>query len=134
MEDNVGVNTYKVILIKKDFSHLFKIKNAIDNNELICIHADRYIDGNNTIPVNFFNKIIRIPEGPFALASKLNVPYSFVFCVRNSIYEYRFSATKPQFSSDKNFIAEQFVSELEKKILRYPEQWFNYFNIFEAGK
>ena len=30
MEDNVGVNTYKVILIKKDLSHLFKIKNAIE--------------------------------------------------------------------------------------------------------
>jgi len=69
--------------------------------------------------------------GPFVIASKLNVPYSFVFCFRESIYRYQFSATKPELSSDPQIIANEFAEILSEKLSKHPEQWFNYFNIFE---
>lgn len=134
IQENIGVNNYKVILVKNDLSHLFKIKNAIEKKELICIHADRYIEGHNTIEGNFFDNIIKLPQGPFAIAAKLNVPYSFVFCLKKGTYEYQFSATKPQISRDENIIVSQFLEILEEKLIRFPEQWFNYFNIFEFKK
>ena len=131
VEKNIGKSNYNIIEIKDDLSHLFKMKNALDNKELICIHADRYIEGANTITARIFDKKVHLPMGPFVIASKLNVPYSFVFCFRESIYRYQFSATKPELSSDPQIIANEFAEILSEKLSKHPEQWFNYFNIFE---
>jgi len=134
VEKTIGKSNYKVIEIKDDLSHLFKIKTAVDNGELICIHADRYLEGANTITTKLFNKEVQLPLGPFAIASKLNVPYTFVFAVKESMYKYQFSATKPQYSNNPQIIANEFAKVLSEKLSKYPEQWFNYFNIFETSK
>tara|TARA_A100001037_G_scaffold295475_1_gene314624 strand:+ start:46 stop:909 length:864 start_codon:yes stop_codon:yes gene_type:complete len=131
IEKNIGKSNYNIILIKDDLSHLFKIKEAIDNRELICIHGDRYIEGSNTITGRLFNKEIQLPLGPFALASKLGIPYSFVFCIKESMYTYQFSATKPELSSNPQVIVDEYLDVLSEKLSKHPEQWFNYFNIFE---
>ena len=60
-----------VIVIKDDFSHILEISNALKNNELICIHGDRYIKGSKTITTDFFGKPAKFPSGPFHLASRL---------------------------------------------------------------
>jgi len=134
VEKTIGESNYKIIAIKDDLSHLFKIKTAVDNGELICIHADRYLEGANTITTKLFNKEVQFPLGPFAIASKLNIPYSFVFAIKESMYKYQFSATKPQLSNDPQIIANEFAEVLSEKLSEYPEQWFNYFNIFEDKK
>jgi len=113
---------------------LFKIKTAIDNRELICIYSDRHLEGANTITTKLFNKKVQLPLGPFAIASKLNIPYSFVFSIKESMYKYKFSATKPKISNDPQIIANEFAKVLSEKLSNHPEQWFNYFNIFEIKK
>jgi len=131
---DIGSSTYKIIPIKDDLSHLFRIQEAIENRELICIHADRYLEGANTITARLFDKDIKLPLGPFAIASKFNIPYTFVFAVKKDQYRYQFSATKPRYSNDPQIIANEFVEVLSKKLTNYPEQWFNYFNIFDSKK
>ena len=134
VENKIGENKFKLILIKHDLSHLFKIKTALENNEFICIHGDRYIEGAKTISAKMFNKNIELPFGPFAIASKLNVPYSFVFVVKKAMYEYKFTATKPEISNNPQIIANKYTEILSEKLITHPEQWFNYFNIFEKNK
>ena len=134
VEKNIGESNYKIIAIKDDLSHLFKIKTAIDNKELICIHSDRNLEGAKTISVEIFNKQVQLPLGPFVIASKFNIPYSFVFSIKESMYKYHFSATQPQISNDPQAIANEFAAVLSEKLSKYPEQWFNYFNIFEHNK
>ncbi len=131
---DIGESNYKVIAIKDDLSHLFKIKTAVDNGELICIHADRFLEGANTITTKLFENKIHLPLGPFAIASKLTIPYTFVFAIKKSMYKYHFSATKPQLSNDPQVIANEFSQVLSEKLSDNPEQWFNYFNIFEDKK
>ena len=134
VERNIGESNYNIIPIKYDLSHLFKIKTAIDNRELICIHSDRNLEGAKTITTKIFNKKVQLPLGPFAIASKFNIPYSFVFSVKKSMYSYHFSATKPRLSSNPQSIANEFAEVLSEKLSDYPDQWFNYFNIFEIKK
>ena len=134
VKKNIGESNYKIIAIKDDLSHLFKIKTAIDNRELICIHSDRNLEGAKTITVEIFNKKVQLPLGPFVIASKFNIPYSFVFSIKESMYQYHFSATKPQMSINPQTIANEFAAVLSEKLSNYPEQWFNYFNIFENNK
>jgi len=127
----VGNNNFKVIAIKEDLSHIFKIKIAADNGELICIHADRFLENSNTISTKLLNHNICLPSGPFLIAAKLNIPYTFVFAVKKSMYQYHFSATKPELSTNPQVIANKFSEILANKLSKYPELWFNYFNIFE---
>ena len=44
-----GKANVHVIVIKNDLSHIYEISEALKNNELVCMHADRFIEGNKTI-------------------------------------------------------------------------------------
>lgn len=124
-----GEKSFRVIVIRPDNSHIFQITNALADNELICMHADRYLEGNKTLQVPFFGRLARFPEGPFLLGTKLGVPVSFVFALKASDLVYRFSASPLRLSRQNKpeDLLLEFVAELENKVRQYPEQWFNYY-------
>ena len=134
-------NNVEVIAIKDDFSHIFKIKNALSNNELVCIHADRFVDGSKKIKCNFLGKEAFFPTGPFYLAIKFRVPVSFVFPMKERKNHYHFYASPiktyiaPSDSSKRktvlNEIMKNYITEVENIIHKYPEQWFNYYKFWE---
>src|SRR5207249_2241560 len=115
-----------------DLSHVIKIKNALDQNELIAIHADRYTENAKTIELNFFNRKAKFPLGPFLIANKFNAPVAFVFALKENKFHYALSATKPITEKiDHVEFAQKFIEELENKVRMHPEQWFNYYNFYE---
>jgi predicted LPLAT superfamily acyltransferase len=108
---------------------LIEIYKAIKRGDLVCIHADRFLEETKTISIPFLGEPAQFALGPFQLVKKLKVPYSFVFAVKESKYGYFFSATKPILpTKNPEEIANDFVSLLEEKVRAYPEQWFNYYN------
>ena len=128
-----GGPQFNVIAIKDDLSHLIAIYKAIKRGELVCINADRFLEGSKTIPVNFFDQLARFPEGPFAMPAKLKVQYSFVFAWKESKFGYKFSATPPKGSTgNPEVIAQAYASELEQLVRNYPRQWFNYYDFFRT--
>jgi predicted LPLAT superfamily acyltransferase len=84
-----GKKSINIIFIKKDLSHIYAISEAFKNNELVCMHADRFLEGNKTIPVNFLGVRARFPVGPFVLAATFKVPVSYVFAVKESALHMR---------------------------------------------
>ena len=38
-----------IILIKDDLSHIYAIQEALDKNAFVCMHADRFLEGNKTL-------------------------------------------------------------------------------------
>lgn len=129
LEAQGSVPKFKVIAIGEDLSHLIKIYTAIKEGDLVCMHADRYMEDMKTEEFEFFGEQAKFPIGPFQLIQKLKAPYSFVFAVKESRYSYFFSATKPVIpSKSAKEIAHDFVSLLEEKVKSYPEQWYNYYN------
>jgi predicted LPLAT superfamily acyltransferase len=127
----VGKRSIHVIEIKDDFTHIFEINSALKRNELICMHADRYVAGNKTIEVDFMGKKALFPQGPFLLAQKLNAPYSFVYALKETNSHYHFFATKAQNSNGIDEIMNQYLTKTEEKISAYPEQWFNYYQFWK---
>ncbi len=129
LESQKAVAQFNVIGIKKDMSHLVQIYNAIKAGEFVCINADRFLQGSKTIELDFLNGKALFPEGPFVLAKKLGVNYSFVFAVKQSKFGYAFSSTPPKTpKNNAGDIAKDYVLELEKIVKKHPEQWFNYYN------
>lgn len=132
MDMSTGGSRFKVIAIKNDLSHIISIRNALVNNEFVAIHADRYLEGARYIELDFFGKPAKFPHGPFVIASKFDAPVTFVFAAKNGKHSYHLSATLPITSKMKpEEIGKMYVAELEKKVMQYPEQWFNYFNFFQ---
>jgi predicted LPLAT superfamily acyltransferase len=85
-----------VIVIRNDLSHIFAINEAFKNKELVCMHADRFIEGNKTMTTIFCGDEARFPMGPFLLAAKFKVPVSFVFALKESNLHYHFFASSAQ--------------------------------------
>lgn len=131
-----GPKTFNIIFIKEDLSHIYEMSAALRRNELICIHADRYVQGNRTIEHPFLGENTHFPLGPFVLASKLRAPVCFVFAVKKSKYQYHFYGFKPKIYEGRGTTGAEtmladYVMLLEEKVRQYPEQWFNYFDFWE---
>lgn len=131
-----GKKSINIIFIKNDLSHIYEISNAFKNNELVCMHADRFLEGNKTLATNFLGKSARFPMGPFVLAATFKVPVSFVFAVKENNLHYHFFAGKiKQYAYlQKEAMMQQmlsdFANEMGVMVKKYPEQWFNYYNFW----
>ena len=129
------------IKIGNDFSHLFEIKQALANKELVAFLGDRFIDGNQTVKIDFLGEPALFASGPWHMASYFKVPVSYVFAVKESRKQYRFYATPLKIiPSAKNPMErsklvgdsiKEFVSEFERITRKYPLQWHNYYNFWK---
>jgi predicted LPLAT superfamily acyltransferase len=132
-----GKATANFIVIKDDLSHIYAIADAFKNNELVCMHADRFMEGNKTLTTAFLGEKAKFPLGPFLLAAQFKVPVSFVFALKETNLHYHFFASEiKDFSAYKKDIfiqkmLEDFSAEMEKKVKAYPEQWFNYYDFWQ---
>jgi predicted LPLAT superfamily acyltransferase len=136
LESVTGKRNVNLIIIKNDLSHIYTINDALTSNELVCMHADRFIEGNKTLSADFLGEKARFPMGPFLLAAKFKVPVSFVFAVKESKLHYHFFASqiKEYSTLNKDAVMQEmlndYAAEMEKKLKQYPEQWFNYYNFW----
>ena len=130
-----------VIPLKDDLSHLLAIKQALENKELVAIHADRFVEGSKTIMHEFLGKEARFPEGPFYLAARFNAPVTFVFAVKETSRHYHFFASpaKRYEIASKRSVQEEdlrpmikdYICRMEHILEKYPLQWFNYHKFWE---
>ena len=132
-----GGKNFNVIAIGQNMSHVYAIAEALQNNELVCLHADRFIEGNKTKAVQFLGDNACFPLGPFLLSAGFNVPVSVVFAFKERPSHYHLygspwterksGESKAQFTDR---LLNLFICELEEKVKKYPEQWFNYYNFW----
>jgi len=136
-----GEKELNIIPIKEDQSHLNKIREALERNEFVAMHGDRFLPGMSTATVEFMGKPAKFPTGPLYLASKFKVPVSFVFTLKDSPSKYHFYATKGKIyeypsriktrKADMKAMVEEYAAQLEKILKKYPCQWFNYYHFWE---
>ena len=126
-----------IIPIKEDYTHLIKISSALQNNELVAIHGDRFMHGSKKMLADFLGKPAYFPTGPFYLASKFNKPVIFVAAMKETKTHYHFYASKPKLYPHQASIKKRdaqlkimigdYIKELELIVKKYPVQWFNYY-------
>jgi predicted LPLAT superfamily acyltransferase len=137
LEKVAGKRNMKLILIKNDISHIYAINEALKNNELVCMHADRFVDGNKTVTKSFLNHPAPFPLGPFVLAATFKVPVTFVFAFKEGHKHYHLYASplKSYNTGSKteqvNEMLSDYVQAMEQKIKQHPLQWYNYYDFWE---
>lgn len=144
--DNVQKEKNVNIIAIKDgeMGHLIELHNAFNRNELVVLHGDRFREGTKTIEMDFLGRKALFPAGPFIMAAKFGVPVSVVFAMKETSSHYHFFAgdpiemkrTRTEEQTDKAVeeLMKQYLSEVEDKVKRYPEQWFNYYPFWVGQK
>lgn len=132
VNEKTGGVQFKMIPIKDDLSHVMAMKMAFNNNELVAMHGDRFLEGARSITCEFFGEQVRFPLGPFIIAHKFKVPVTFVYAFKKTDDHYEFQASDViENALSPEEIAQQYVKDLEGLVKKYPEQWFNYYDFFK---
>ena len=138
LQSVTGEPLANMIIIRDSISHIYQISEALKRGDLVCMHADRFVEGNKTLAGQLLNDQARFPAGPFALAQSLHVPVSFVFAMKESNLHYHFFASRSYEVNQEDkeqqmrYLLNLYTDELERKIRQFPEQWYNYFDFWKA--
>ncbi|MCW3125495.1 MAG: lipid biosynthesis acyltransferase [Bacteroidetes bacterium] len=133
MERVTGGKKFNVIPIKTDLSHVYLMSEALMRGETICMHADRFVEGNRTASMDFMGAKALFPTGPFQLVKALKAPYTYVYGVKTGAMHYEFYARHPKEVVDfvnVEAMMRDYVQDLESMVQKCPSQWFNYYDFW----
>ncbi|MBO4427127.1 MAG: hypothetical protein J5771_01395 [Bacteroidales bacterium] len=77
-------NNIRMVPITDGISHIFVLKDALENGEVVDIHGDRLFGSPKAFECSVLGAPADLPQGPFVLASSLaeDLPVIAVFCVK----------------------------------------------------
>jgi predicted LPLAT superfamily acyltransferase len=130
-------NNITMIPILPDMSHLFKINEALANNEIVSMPADRSIGSSKTLTVQLLGAPASLPMGPFSVATMRSLDVIAVNVMKTSSKGY--TAYVTPLAYDKQAprreqmiqLAQSYARELETCIRQYPTQWYNYYDFWQ---
>lgn len=116
-----------------------KLNEALANNEMVGIMADRCTQGDRRRTVEFLGEHAEFPEGPWQLAAVLKAPVIACFGVYrgNKRYDIHFEVIADQLGSSRkdrgpaiDKAIQHYVTRLEHFAQHYPRNWFNFYNFW----
>ncbi len=115
------------------------LKDKIQEGEVLVVTGDRGVDDRDSVKVPFLGEAAPFPQGPFIIASLLDCPVYFLFCSKNkNTYEVYLEKISETLSFDRKQRAVQlknivslFAAALEKLCVKYPYQWFNFYDFWQ---
>lgn len=130
-------NNVKLIPVTPDMAHLFALKNALDNGEIVTILCDRLFGSPKKMTMDFLGHSCDFPVGTFRMAVQLEVPMVSVFLMKEKGARYTGylvpltidSAAESTTDKVKSLLS-QYVKSLEDSLQAYPEQWFNLYDFW----
>lgn len=118
------------------------LKERIDNGEIIVITGDRTsVSTQGRVVYNeFLGEQAPFSQGPFILASLMDCPVYFLFCLKEGkryrvIFEHVAESLKfPRKTrqAELSAVINNFAKRLEHYCLEYPFQWFNFFDFWRS--
>ncbi len=121
-----------------------QVLSRIQKGEFVSILADRLspFSKDRSIELEFLGKPAKFPEGPFAMAYALNCPILTFFTVYDeTLKQYKAfwntidtsDIVRSRKNREENLkkIAIRYLTQLEAQTMKYPYQWFNFFDFWE---
>jgi predicted LPLAT superfamily acyltransferase len=120
------------------------LRERIARGEFVVIVGDRTPPGRSARVswVPFLGRPAPFPEGPFYLAAMLRCPVLLIFCVKHAgryrMYLEPFCDASDLVRRERGPAIEQWIvryaARLEDFCLRYPYQWFNFFDFWTLAQ
>ncbi|MCL2132299.1 MAG: lysophospholipid acyltransferase family protein [Lentimicrobiaceae bacterium] len=126
-----------LISVKEDMSHLFTLKQALENGGIVIIPCDRLYGSSKKITCKFLKRNADFPLAPFHLAARMNVPLISLFVMKDNYKTYH-AYIIPIASNHSDHtpiqkaesLARHFAAACEQTIKKYPQQWFNFYEFW----
>jgi len=120
---------------------IFELKERLDRGELLAILADRPppVGRKRVAPLSFLGKEAPFPQGPWILASLLECPVVMINCLRLKLRHYHIQVepiaekvTLPRKTRAESLqtYMRSYVDKLEQLCVKYPFQWFNFYDFW----
>lgn len=127
----------KTVPVLPDLSHLFTIKNALENGEIVAILCDRIFGSSKKKSIDFLGHPADFPIGPFRIAAQLDVPVLSAFLMKEKRRDYTgfivplsTETANDSTTSKIDTLITQYVKTLETTLKKYPHQWFNLYDFW----
>lgn len=109
-----------------------QIANALMDKELVALMADRAVDKNKTIEVEFLSKKVLINKNPFEIALRAKKSLVAIFVIKHSAKKYDL---KLELIEDGSLdqMAQNYTNILQKIVKKHPNQWYNFYDFFKGN-
>jgi KDO2-lipid IV(A) lauroyltransferase len=101
----------------------------------VALQGDRALGSRGDVGVSFFGAEAHFPLGPFLLARASGAPVVPAFCVLRRDRRYTVTVETPirvEGDGERPALG-RWVAVLERTIRAYPEQWFNFFDVWSLA-
>ena len=107
---------------------------ALRRGEVVAVQTDRTTGHRSDVLVPFFGVPVPFPLGPFKLAGAAQVPVLPCFCLMrpDQQYEIFFAAALVVERGHEERALQQMVGVLERYVLKAPDQWCNFYDIWDT--
>ena len=135
-QEVLGLHNIRMVPVRDDMTHLFLINEAIDNNEIVSMPADRIVGSAKSVASCFMGATACFPLGPLSIATIKGLDALAVNVVKVASKHYKVFVAP--LSYDKKAprreqmqqLSNSYVAELETVLRQYPLQWFNFYDFW----
>jgi len=139
LEDEIDIesNLNVIDLGKGTLAVSIEIANALLNDEVVAIMADRASNTKAECSMMFLGEEAKFNKNPFQVAYKVNKPILVYFIIWVDIQHYKVEYIRIDMDKTKNeeqaisTALEIYVHKLEEIVRTYPNQWFNLYDFWE---
>lgn len=136
--NNMFVKTnIKMITLKEDMSHLFEIDEAVCGGDIVSFPTDRFMGQAKCVECDFLGRPAKFPQGPFSVAAMRGLDVLAVNVMKTGAKKYHIYVTPLHYDKQQprkeqiRQLSQAYVAELEKRVLQYPTQWYNFFDFWK---
>ena len=136
--NNMFVKTnIKMITLKEDMSHLFEIDEAVCGGDIVSFPTDRFMGQAKCVECDFLGRPAKFPQGPFSVAAMRGLDVLAVNVMKTGAKKYHIYVTPLHYDKQQprkeqiRQLSQVYVTELEKRVLQYPTQWYNFFDFWK---
>lgn len=104
-----------------------KLKDKMNNGEIAFLAGDRVSQSESaTFKTNFLNREVEFPLGAFIFAKLMEVPIYYIAALKEKSGNYTIYLEK----ANTKTLKENYVKFLEKLTLKYPLQFYHFYDLF----
>lgn len=132
----------RVIAIEPGVDFVLRLKERIEAGELVALLGDRAGLTDRTVEVDFLGGKAPFPTGPYMLAAMLGCPVFLTFGLYREPNRYqifcepfadRVTLGRGTRQADAQVYAQRFAERLEHYCRLYPDNWFNFYDVWKRS-
>ncbi len=134
--------SFDIIDADAPFGGMIEATAALQRGEVVTIMADRAVKG-STKAVDFLGEKVRLPDAAYTLAACVGAPVIIFLAAKTGtttfelrVWDVFYPAFKDRESRGQILQenCQKFASSLENYLKLYPDQWYNFYDIWSQGQ